>query len=85
LHHPFNGFRLDVPAEECLEGEDMECYEAVHTPDDYKANFVGDFCADTPATPLSYRCDNALGKDCFGTPFGKTDFDNYMAYAVRAA
>jgi hypothetical protein len=80
LFHPFQGFEVGVPASKC---PTLDCYEAVHPPSDYKANYVGDFCADTPATPVNYNCANPDGTDCYGTPFGNTDFDNYMAYAVR--
>jgi hypothetical protein len=60
------------------------CRENVHSPTDAAANNVGDFCADTPATPKNYECaDPSQIRDCFGKPFTGTDYENLMGYSRR--
>ncbi len=47
-------------------------------------DFTGDFCSDTPPTPVdpwNTQCRNAPGHDpCSGRTWGETDFRNFMAY-----
>eukprot|EP01091_Cochliopodium_minus_P014817 TRINITY_DN50_c0_g1_i3.p1 TRINITY_DN50_c0_g1~~TRINITY_DN50_c0_g1_i3.p1 ORF type:complete len:356 (+),score=83.73 TRINITY_DN50_c0_g1_i3:257-1324(+) len=64
-----------------------DCYETVHqdTADNSISNFVGDFCADTPAQPMNYKCEFPTGSDCKGTPYleyGPSDMliHNVMGY-----
>jgi len=57
------------------------CYENYHSPTDAAANKVGDFCADTPATPVNYNCKPPTGTDCYKVSWGQTDYSNYMAYS----
>lgn len=59
------------------------CAELVHAFDDPHADLVGDFCADTPATNENYECADPPknATDCAGTPFGQTDYENYMSYS----
>ncbi len=49
---------------------------------------TGDFCSDTPPTPVSpwnIRCAPAPGTDqCSGRPWGETDYRNWMAYTPYA-
>jgi hypothetical protein len=56
-----------------------DCYERA---DHLNANNSGDFCLDTDPTPLSYKCGPPGGTDpCSATPWGPTDWQNYMSYA----
>jgi len=57
------------------------CYEDVHSPFDAAADDVGDFCADTPATPLNYECSAPAGSDCTRVSWGDTDVSNIMSYS----
>jgi len=57
------------------------CYENYHSLGDFQANYVGDFCADTPATPQNFYCRPPEGKDCNGTSWGVTAYQNYMGYS----
>jgi hypothetical protein len=63
---------------------DESCYEGVHDATDAAADRAGDLCGDTPATPVNYRCAEAVGTDCAGrawTAHGPTDYANYMGAA----
>jgi hypothetical protein len=54
-----------------------ECYEAPGVPDDT----TGDFCGDTPTTPVNWSCDDPGGSDpCYGRPYGETLPESYMSY-----
>lgn len=57
------------------------CTENVHELDDANADYTGDFCKDTPATPRNYACEDPAGTDCNGASWGVTATDNYMAYS----
>jgi hypothetical protein len=58
------------------------CYEFVHEPTDFAANYVGDMCADTPAAPMTFPCEPPGGDDCKDNPYGQTDYRNIMSYTV---
>lgn len=53
-----------------------------------EGDFTGDFCSDTPPTPVdpwNTRCAPAPGIDqCSGLPWGETDYRNWMAYTPYA-
>ncbi len=54
------------------------CYESVNAPD---RNVIGDFCSDTPPTPIWYSCDSPSDMDpCSGLSWGNTQPENYMGY-----
>lgn len=54
-----------------------DCYEIPWPP----SSVTGDFCADTPPTPVDYDCESQPGNDsCSGEPWGDTDQENYMSY-----
>jgi len=59
------------------------CEELPHNQIDPAANQVGDFCADTPATPRDYSCANPGGAACNGAAWGSTDYTNYMGYGME--
>ncbi len=63
----------------------LACTDACHeVPQDPAADFVGDFCADTPATPQYGVCADAPGIDaCAGVPWGSTQPENFMSYAEQ--
>jgi len=71
LWHTFHG------TDEVI-GCGLACEENPHTSIDPSANTVGDFCADTPATPLNYACGPPSGDSCTGAPWGQTDYTNFM-------
>jgi len=75
LWHTFHG------VSEMFGGCLNPCYENYHSPTDSKANLVGDFCADTAATPTNYQCAPPSGSDCYGVSWGQTDFSNFMGYS----
>jgi hypothetical protein len=55
------------------------CYETPGTPDDT----TGDFCSDTPPTPVNYSCDDPAENDpCHGIPYGETLPESYMSYGA---
>lgn len=54
------------------------CMEDVNDPN---ADYVGDFCSDTPTTPANPSCNDPVGNDCNGTPWGATQTDNIMGYS----
>ena len=60
------------------------CYEqADYTPS--QADVRGDFCGDTPATPVNFNCvDPGTTDTCSSTPWGVTQPENYMGYADDA-
>jgi hypothetical protein len=78
LWHTFHGVSEIDTRNPCTSA----CYENVHTATDPHADTVGDFCADTPATPVNYECSNPSGSDCNRVSWGKTDVSNLMAYAA---
>ncbi len=54
------------------------CYEH---PGGHDGDVAGDFCADTPATPVSHACSDPDGMDlCSGLPWGETLPEDYMSY-----
>jgi hypothetical protein len=61
------------------------CDEVVSATD---RDHTGDFCSDTPPTPVdpwNTRCAPAAGTDrCSGRPWGETDYRNWMAYTPYA-
>jgi len=61
-------------------GCDSGCRENVHSSKDATADYIGDFCADTPATPMNYECSNPEGTDCNNVQWGNTDYNNFMSY-----
>ncbi|UCE02019.1 MAG: hypothetical protein JSW67_12250 [Candidatus Latescibacterota bacterium] len=61
-------------------GCDDPCAEGVHPATDRSADTTGDFCKDTPATPVNFRCEAPRGSDCAGVAWGHTDPANYMGY-----
>jgi hypothetical protein len=53
-----------------------ECYES---PDCAYCDRVGDFCSDTPPTPINFECEAASGEDsCDEAEWGETDYHNFM-------
>jgi len=74
LWHTFHGVSE-------LSGCSNACYENYHSPIDSAANAIGDFCADTPGTPVNYNCKAPPGADCYKVSWGQTDFTNYMSYS----
>jgi len=75
LWHTFHG------SDEVL-GCNLACEELPHTGISPAANSVGDFCADTPATPRTYNCANPGGNACNGSPWGDIDYSNVMGYGM---
>jgi len=75
LWHTFHGVS-EMPGG-CLN----PCYENYHSVTDEKANTVGDYCADTPATPTNFVCAAPAGTDCYKVSWGETDYSNYMGYS----
>ena len=60
------------------------CYEYVGA-DSATADQLGDFCSDTPPTPLNRNCDDPNGGDpCSGLDWGYTMPENYMGYAPES-
>ncbi|MHC4415617.1 MAG: M43 family zinc metalloprotease [Planctomycetota bacterium] len=54
------------------------CYERA---DGVEADTTGDFCADTPPTPVRWACNDPGGTDdCSGFPWGETLPEDYMSY-----
>merc|ERR1712137_674997 len=76
LWHTFHG-DPEVP------GCKFACEELPHGTLDFNANYYGDFCADPPATPRTYECEDPAGTACNGQPWGVTDFTNYMGYGMN--
>jgi len=76
LWHTFHG-SSEVPG--CF----LPCEEMPHSTIDPKANYDGDFCSDTPATPRNYECSDPPGEACNGESWGATDFTNYMGYGMN--
>jgi hypothetical protein len=63
------------------------CAESAHPQADKSADRVGDYCADTAATPMNHACSDPPGTDCNGSSwsaFGPTDVSNYMGYGPDA-
>jgi len=75
LWHTFHG------SDEVL-GCNLPCEELPHGSFAPSANYVGDFCSDTPATPRNYACSNPAGDACNGDAWGSTDYTNYMGYGM---
>jgi len=68
-------------------GCEAACAESAHAPADRSADRVGDYCADTPATPMNHACTEPPGIDCTGSAwsgFGPTDVANFMGYGPDA-
>jgi hypothetical protein len=57
------------------------CFEAPHNYNDLKADTVGDFCRDTPPTPINFECAQPGGADCYGAKWGVTMINNIMSYS----
>jgi hypothetical protein len=56
------------------------CWERA---DGLDGDMTGDFCGDTPPTPLSYACTDHPGTDpCSGTPWAPTLPESYMSYGI---
>ncbi|MCK6500126.1 MAG: hypothetical protein L6Q38_11680, partial [Nitrospira sp.] len=59
-----------------------ECSACWERADGANANTTGDFCSDTPPTPVNYKCQGPGGNDpCSGRAWGATAPQNYMGYA----
>ncbi len=57
-----------------------DCYEQA---DGLDADTTGDFCSETPATPINYSCNDPSGIDpCCDVPWGDTQPENYMSYGL---
>jgi hypothetical protein len=57
------------------------CYEYVGAPPG-EADQLGDFCADTPPTPMNRLCEDYPGADpCTGLLWGETQEENFMNYS----
>jgi uncharacterized repeat protein (TIGR01451 family) len=55
------------------------CWERA---DGTQGDTTGDFCSDTPPTPVNFNCAPPGGNDdCSSTPWGATSPQNYMGYA----
>ena len=55
------------------------CYESVSTLD---RDIVGDYCSDTPPSPLLRSCQTVTGTDpCSSLPWSITDTNNIMSYS----
>jgi hypothetical protein len=55
------------------------CYERA---DGQNPDITGDLCSETPPTPTNYYCQDPGGTDgCSATPWGATDYHNFMSYA----
>ena len=60
------------------------CYEYVGA-DSATADKLGDFCSDTPPTPLNRNCFDPNGvEECSGLEWGYTMPENYMGYAPES-
>lgn len=59
-------------------GNCSPCYELANGSN---GNTAGDYCKDTPPTPVNFQCAPPGGADCLGTPWGPTSPQNYMGYA----
>jgi len=71
LWHTHHGV---VEVEQC-----SDCYE---TPIGLDNDTVGDFCADTRATPITGICGNSPGQDpCSGAGWSPTNYHNIMSYS----
>lgn len=58
---------------------DCPCYEHAAA---FSLDYTGDFCNDTPPTPVNYTCMPPGGTDdCSATPWGPTQPENFMGYA----
>ncbi len=55
-----------------------QCYELA---DGSNGDAAGDFCKDTPPTPVNFNCNPPGGVDCVGELWGPTSTENYMGYA----
>ncbi|MFQ5463367.1 MAG: hypothetical protein ACE5E5_12175 [Phycisphaerae bacterium] len=60
-------------------GQCSACYERA---DGLNGDTTGDFCSDTPATPVNFECTDPPGNDvCSQTPWAPTSTQNIMSYA----
>lgn len=58
------------------------CYEV---PQAENGDYVGDLCADTYPTPITYSCSAPAGSDpCTGLPWGPGEPNNIMSYSPSA-
>lgn len=55
---------------------DCDCVERADGTD---CDLTGDFCCDTPSTPVNNSCCNPGGQDCTGFNWGGTDTRNFMS------
>lgn len=56
------------------------CWERA---DGANADVTGDFCSDTPPTPVNYNCAPPSGTDaCSARSWGRTAYENYMGYSL---
>lgn len=57
------------------------CYENPGLENSASGDLVGDFCADTPPTPMNYNCAPPGGfSPCTSQPWGTTMYTNIMGY-----
>jgi hypothetical protein len=62
--------------------EVQSCSACWERADGIDGDITGDFCSDTAPTPVNFNCGNPGGTDqCSNTPWGETDYPNYMSYA----
>jgi len=73
LWHTFHG--VDE-VDEC-----GQCAENAHGYESFEADYNGDLCSDTPATPKNYDCAPPDAVDCNSVSFGYTDYRNMMGYS----
>lgn len=60
--------------------EVTECGDCYESPV-FTSSTVGDFCSDTPPTPINGECGPPGGNDpCTGWPWGPTQPENFMSY-----
>jgi hypothetical protein len=81
LWHTHHGVS-EFDGETCFDDDDpcdCPCYEAA---DGSLADTAGDFCSDTPPTPVNYTCaDPGVTDSCSSIPWGTTSPENFMSYA----
>lgn len=76
LWHTHHGVSEVPPCSNCYERPDCSGLDC---------DMTGDFCSDTPPTPLNYECGPPGGYDpCSGFPWGPTQPENYMSYSGTA-
>lgn len=61
-------------------GSCSSCWERA---DGTNADQTGDFCSDTPPTPVNYSCTPPTGADgCSNRSWGRTALENFMGYSL---